>query len=167
MVRIVLRALLCMTAALAGCSGHRYEEIYLTPDYGLPPPKHDPTVEITDFTYTPASPIHINDKQTFTATLNRADQTGYPSLVVEIGSEAEPVVGYAGPIISFRLSDGGRSHDEETGDGIYSWGYWWLNPRSPQQDIPVTVHLEWADGYHSEPVAAESLTVLPAEDSAS
>jgi hypothetical protein len=164
MPRALTKAMLVLCAALAGCSGHRYIETYSIVDYGGPPPKHDPTVEITDFTYTPASPIHINDKQTFTATLNNSMRRDEPSIVVEIGSELQPVEGYAGPVISLRLSDGGRSREEETGDGIYSWGYWWLSPRSPQQDIPVTVHLEWADGYHSDPVYAEPLTVLPAEE---
>jgi len=161
----LLRAVV-MLLAIAGC-GSKTQEIYYYPAYGDVPPKHDPKVEITDFTYTPASPIRINDKLTFSASLNKSIDSSVARVVAEIGSEAVPLAGYSEVSIVAWLNDYGADGDETAGDGIWTTELKWSPDFGAQQDAPVSGHLQWADGYRTDPIAFEPLTVLPAEDDAS
>lgn len=164
MLRAILKATLCLAAFLAGCGAHN-EKFPITLAYGSPPPKHDPTVEIADLSYSP-SPMHLGDTLVYTATLNKPAQAGEVHVIVEIGNESKPLVGYISPTMTIRLSDIGPYGDVESGDGIWTGRHFWIANRGVQHEVPVTAHLRWADGYRTDPIAFAPLTVLPAEDDA-
>lgn len=144
-------------AALTGC-----QPPVIVGMYGPPPVEYDPTVDLSDLTYQPASPIRVGDVLTVTASLNKPVQPRDGSILVEFGSEAVPLSGYGVPSIAFWLNDQGYSGDAVAGDGIWTSELEWLPEFGPQQDLPVSAHLQWADGHYTESAGAPSLTILPA-----
>ena len=162
----VLRAISTLAysllAVLGGCSPP-----VIAPMYGPPPVEHDPSIEIADFSYQPASPIRVGDTLRFTATTSQPFD-GYGGEIRAVIGEEQigPLVGHEYPIQHVWLNDHGVEGDEIAADGIWTGELEWLPEYGPQQDLPVSAHLQWADGYSTAPITAPALTVLPAEDDA-
>ena len=121
--------------------------------YGEPPPPHDKHVTLNQFSYTPASPIHIGDALTFTATLNKHTDAGF--LRVEVGN---PVAH------SLWLADDGSGADAVAGDGIYSLRVSWPEQSGTGENLPIQVRLIWWDSYPGQQLDGPPLTILPAEE---
>lgn len=149
-----------LLAVLGGCSPP-----VITPMYGPAPTEYDPSVELADFTYDPASPMQVGDKLRFTASLNKPIDPSAISVVAEIGSESVPLEGAGAVSIVEWLNDQGYDGDEVAGDGIWTAELTWLADYGTQLDVPVSGHLQWANGFATAPMFAAPLTVLPAEDS--
>lgn len=158
--------MLCLSASLAGSCSLPNEEMELVQPYSVPPPPIDSTVKIEGFTYTPASPIKVGDRLTFTASFNRPVLPEAGELKILIGSKDQPLVGYAPNGMLVTANDEERDGDLVYFDGIWTSELIWLEVMGAQQDLPVSAHLEWSNGFVSEEVFAAPLTVLPAEDSA-
>ena len=147
--KALLRLALVAAAWLAGCHTPIFSPAYgMQPLYGIDWPPHDPTVAITDFSYTPQSPVHIGDTLSFTTTLNHA--TDGANLEVAIGQSA---VQYA------MLQDYGWAPDARAHDGIYSGTLEWQPAFGPITNQPVVVRLIWYDGYPGLELAGPPLTV--------
>ena len=143
-----------MLAALTGCNPPVGMAVY-----GPPPVQHDPTVEVTDFSYQPASPAHVGDTLRFTATTNAPFFGWEGEIRVVIGNEQTgPLVGYDSATLEVLLNDYGWEADVAQGE------LEWLAEYGPQQELPVAAHLWWTDGYMTEAVFAAPLTVLEAEE---
>jgi hypothetical protein len=152
-----LSALACgILAILSGCSPP-----VIAPLYGPAVIDYDPSVELADFTYEPAGPIHVGDKLTFTATLNKQVDPSSVSVIAEIGSEAAPLAGSGAASIVEWLNDQGYDGDGVAGDGIWTAELTWSPEYGTQQDVPVSGHLQWANGFANEAIHAAPLTVLP------
>jgi len=151
-----------MLAVLSGCSPP-----VITPMYGPAPTEYDPSVDLADFAYTPEAPIHVGDKLTFMASLNKPIDPLAISVVAEIGSEYAPLAGAGAVSIVEWLNDQGYDGDAIAGDGIWTAELTWSPEYGTQLDVPVSGHLQWANGLADAPVLAPPLTVLPVEDSAS
>ena len=150
---------LSLLAALTGC-----DPPVLRAMYGPPPVEHDPTVEITDFSYEPAGSARVGDTLAFTVTTNKPFRGDQGWIEVDIGSAATPLLGYPASTLWIGLNDSGTSGDQTAGDGIWSGELEWLPAYGAQQNLPVAAHLRWYNGYLKGPVFAPPLTVLPAED---
>ena len=157
----ILRALSALAysllAVLSGCSPP-----IIAPLYGPAPVEHDPSVEITDFSYTPASSIQLGESLTFSGKTNQQINQWDCAFIVTVGSQQSPVSGWTSGIAEYAIepaSEQGRStgrDDQWTGDLV------WYPEYGLGQDLPVSAHLEWSDGYQTEPVMTAPLTVLPA-----
>jgi hypothetical protein len=148
LVRLALSAGLALISLLAGCqSGYK-----ITNDYGVPPPPSHPTVELTDFTYTPASPIHIGDTLTLTAvtTLPLADGSMRASLPTTINRNVA-------------LNDDGWPPDQTAGDGIWTGEQMWMEDMGTPSDGVIHLVLS-TPGYFDQAKFGPRLTVLPAEE---
>lgn len=148
-----------LLAVLSGCSPPVAIAMY-----GPAPIEYDPAVDLADFTYTPAGPIHVGDKLTFMASLNKPIDPSAISVVAEIGSESAPLADYSEVSIVEWLNDLGEDGDEIAGDGIWTAELTWSPDYGTQLDVPVSGHLQWANGFANAPILAAPLTVLPAED---
>lgn len=126
----------------------------VTACYGAPyvPLPHDPTVTIDHFTYTPASPIHVGDTLTLTATLNHPTNAGWLQATVKKPSLAQGV-----------LYDNGIAPDSAPGDGIFTGTLEWSPPLDDGVGLPVWVELLWDDGYPGLQLGGPPLTILPPE----
>lgn len=116
-------------------------------------PAHDPTVQITDFSYAPASPVQAGVEITFTATLNKPTDAG-------------TVWVYLGPPPGARfadLNDRGYQADTVAGDGIYTGSGIWETWLKGVVDTPVMAHLWWYDGYPEQLMGAAPLTIISPE----
>lgn len=123
------------------------------PAYGIPTPPHDPTVQITDFSYTPASPIRVGDELLLVVELNKPTGAGYVYAAIGNLPSATPT-----------LRDDGLPPDTQPDDGRYACSMLW-GPGLPLLDAaPVTAHLAWFDGAPDLTRDAPPLTVLPAEE---
>lgn len=120
--------------------------------YGMPPPDHERDVTITDFSYSPASPIHVGDTLTFRATLTRPTAAGFVCAVVSI-PEA----------VRVRCNDEGLPPDEVAGDSVYSGALVWDSALGTGSEQLVYAEIKWYDGTWWPPRSAAPLTVLPAE----
>jgi hypothetical protein len=153
-----LEMLACgLLTLLAGCDGARIVAMYMPA-----PPKHDPAVQIVDFSYKPAIP-RLGDTLRFAAAINGTFRSWYGTVKVEIGGSTAPAPGAAPPHLQVLLNDSGRDGDQTAGDGVWGGELEWLPGYGTQQELPVSARLEWADGYLTDPVHA-ALTVLPAEE---
>lgn len=151
-IRLVLGAGLALCALLAGCQGG---QVLITDDYGVPPPPSHPTVKLTDFTYTPASPIHVGDTLTLTAvtTLPLAGGSMSAYLPTTVNS-------------SVHLMDDGQPPDLLAGDGIWAGERVWTEDMGTPTDRSVQLIFS-TPGYFDQATSGPKLTVLPAEDPAS
>ena len=143
------RCWLCAVGLLAGCPAPLAIGVYgPQPAYGVTPPPHDPTVQITDFSYTPSSPIHRGDTLTFTAKLSRPAP----------GNALEVVLG--DPARNFAaLRDDGLAPDDHANDGVYRGTAVWKYSFGLAQDEPVKVQMTWSDGVPGGELAGPPLTV--------
>ena len=149
LLRALWRAALIGVAWVAGCHVPVWVPAYgAVPLYGMPPTPHDPTVQITDFSYEPASPVRIGDTLTFTTTLNHATNGAYLQVVI-----GEPPVNFA------MLNDYGIAADAHAYDGIYSGLLEWTPAFGPIANEPMVVHLSWEDGAPGLELAGPPLTV--------
>ena len=146
---VLRRCWLVAVALLAGCPIPGIYGLYgPQPAYGVTPPPHDPTVQITDFSYSPSSPIRLGDTLTFTAQLSHPAQ----------GSSLEVVLG--DPAVNFApLRDDGRAPDDIANDGVYRGTALWKPSFGLAQDKPVKVQMTWYDGAPGGELAGPPLTV--------
>ena len=128
--KLVTRSGLLAVAWIAGCHMPGGQL-----DYGVQTPPHDPTVELIDFSYTPASPIHVGDTLTFSAKLNHHSEAA--DLVVRLG---EP------PVEMAALRDDGSPPDLKANDGVYAGKLVWTPELGPAADLLITFQLLWFDG---------------------
>ena len=105
-------------------------------------------MQIVDFSYTPASPIHIGDTLSFQAELNHATNAAYLEVVI-----GQPQVNYT------MLQDYGWAPDAVADDGIYSGTLQWQPAFGPVIDEPVVVRLRWMDYAPGLELAGPPLTV--------
>jgi hypothetical protein len=133
--------------------------------YGPPPVEHDPTVGIADFSYEPARTIEVGETLRFTATTNKPF-SGYAGEIRVVVGDAQtaPLAGYDSPTLQLWLSDNGFPPDQTGADGVWTGEFTWLAEYGLQQNLPVSAHLRWTDGYVTESVSAPSLTVVATGD---
>jgi len=144
------------SAILLGLSGSVFVNCggaYGSPVPPDPPPPHDPSVVLLDFSYTPASPIHMGDALHLTATLNKPTAAGI--VFVDIGDPWR---------ITLFLNDYGASGDAVAGDGVCSAYYEWDAWGGTGSDLPVVAELSWLDHTPGQTLDGPPLTVLPAEE---
>lgn len=141
--RLAAAGVLLMLAWIAGCHMPGGQA-----DYGVQAPPHDPTVELIDFSYTPASPIHVGDTLTFTATLNHHSVSS--DLVVRLG---EP------PVDMVPLNDTGYPPDVTANDGVYTGNLIWTPELGPASGMLITLQMLWFDGPPYMERTAPPLTV--------
>jgi len=156
MTRKWMARLCCaLSALLAGCSfSGMFHDSYNIGAYGIPTPPlpHDPTVRIEGFSYTPASPVHLNDTLTLQAHLNKPTEAGYMQVVVKKPSLA----------VSY-LNDAGYEADAVAGDGVFTGELAWTAELGTGKGLPVWVELRWDDGAEGQQLDGPPLTVLPEE----
>jgi len=140
----------CMLLAFAGC-GHVSPGMYDDLDYGILPPPSHPTVVLTDFSYTPASPIRIGDTLTLTAKTNLPIADA--QVLVHFPDTLE------GPL---ELTDDGRPPDALAGDGIWTGEQTWTEEMGTTDNGSVWVMLDF-HGYYQSQMLTRSMTVLPEE----
>lgn len=148
MKRVTMRRI--ANALLLGLSGSVFVNCAA---YGMPMIAHDASVVLEDFSYTPASPIHVGDTITFHAKLNHYADGAYLSV-----NAGQP--GY----FQTYLHDYGKMGDGKAGDGIYTSVVQWHAWNGSGSGIPISVDLWWDDGYTQQHLSAPPLTVLPAEE---
>jgi hypothetical protein len=146
MGKLVLRLLMVLAALLSGgafvnCGA-----------YGAPSP-HDSTVVLQDFSYTPASPIHVGDTLRLTARLNHSTYAGNLQAVFKHHKLA-----------AVQLRDDGYGPDETASDGEYTGELEWGAQLGSGIDLPVWVELNWEDGWEGQRLSAPDLTILPGEE---
>jgi hypothetical protein len=120
--------------------------------YGPPPVPHEPDVKITDFSYTPASPIRSGDTLTFRATLSRHTDAGWISVAVR-----KP------ELIRIGCNDAGFPPDETAGDGVYTGALLWDGALGTGEGLGVYAELRWNDGAPGQILGGPPLTILPEE----
>jgi len=164
LLRTAIRVGLFGLAFLAGCGfpwwglgggGPAYGVSY--PMYGMEPtpgPPHDSTVVLEDFSYTPASPIHVGDSLRFTATANHTTDTGYVVAIVDEGQYDYHAA---------EMRDDGQAPDDVAGDGVWRGELAWLPEFGTCSKALVTVYLHWYDYTEGLSLLAPKLTVLPEE----
>jgi hypothetical protein len=150
--KLVFRALCFAALLLAGVACKYLLPVYGVPFYGSVPPREHPTVKLTDFGYTPASPIHIGDKLTLIA------QTNTPVADAQVFAELPAAI----PAPT-QLLDDGQPPDQAAGDGIWTAEKTWTADMGPVNDGYVSVVLGFFGNYASQTLT-ESLTVLPEEE---
>ena len=140
-----------LAGLLSGCGC----AVAVTACYGVPslPPPHDPTVVLLDFSYTPASPIHVGDTLTLRATLNKHMHAGWMQAVFKNFKFA-----------SVDLLDDGVAPDDLAEDGVYSGSMSWEPELGNGKGLRVFAELQWFDDYEGQQLDAPPLTILPAEE---
>jgi hypothetical protein len=137
-------------ALLLGLSGGTFVNCAAYGEPYIPP--HDPTVVLQDFSYTPASPIHVGDTLRLTATLNHSTDAGWLQAVVKHHKLA-----------AVDLRDNGIPPDETDGDGVYSGELTWGPELGDGKGLRVFGELTWLDGFEGQTLEAPLLTILQAE----
>jgi len=156
-LRLLNLLALSVLAALTGC-----QPPVVVGMYGPAPVEHDPSVEITDFSYTPSSSIEVGDAISFSGTTSKSVNSWDCAVIVTVGSQENPVPGWASGIVESAIepaSEEGKSTGQDT---AWAGQMTWYPEYGLGQDLPVSAHLEWSDGYVTYNVAALPLTVLPA-----
>ncbi|MBN2081611.1 hypothetical protein JW859_05305 [bacterium] len=121
-------------------------------DYGVFPPRTHPTVEFTSFSYTPASPIHIGDTLTVTATTNQAVTNANMHAVLPAQENSSLV-----------LNDDGQPPDVQAGDGIWTGERTWTASMGTSDNGSLVVMLEFANYEYDSQLLYGTITVLPEE----
>lgn len=153
MTKLVLRTLCFLGVLLASMACKTgLPAFYAVPAYGVPPPPEHPTVRLTDFSYTPASPIHIGDSLTLTA------RTNIP--IAEAGVVVELP---ASVVTEVRPADDGKPPDTAAGDGIWTAETTWTAEMGPVDQGAIYAVLIF-DDYYANQTLTEPITVLPEED---
>jgi len=149
--KLAFKALCFAALLLAGAACKYLLPVYGVPAYGSVPPREHPTVKLTDFSYTPASPVHIGDKLTLIAQTNMpvADAQVYAELPAAIPS----------PI---QLMDDGREPDALAADGIWTGEETWTEEMGTADNSSIWVTLDFQGNYNSQ-MLTTSITVLPEE----
>jgi len=159
----VLRLLLAAVVFLAtGCPYTKVVGMYgIQPAYGVEPPVYDPSVTVTNFDYDPAV-LQTGETINFTAITSRALLDYEGNVVVEIG---DPSAGSVWAIpdggVRVYMYDDGTHGDGVPFDGVWSGRYSCPTFNVPVYNLPVTAHIQWADGYVSEEFSGNSLSILP------
>jgi hypothetical protein len=145
-----LKWLVRVAGWLSGCGC----AVVVTACYGTPgpPQPHDPTVLLQDFSYTPASPIHVGETLIMQATLNKPMYTGWMQAVVK---KPELAAAY--------LNDRGEAPDVTAGDGVYTGELEWTAALGTGVGLPVYAE-QWADDTAGQRRDGPALTVLPQEE---
>lgn len=157
LIRKIAGLALGLVAFIAGCWWNGGGPAYgVFPAYGVPippPPPHDPTVTLDDFSYAPPSPAKPGDTLALIATTNKP--TDAARITVRVG---DPIQHYA------ELNDDGWGADDVADDGVWH-GELGIRPdATPEQDLPVKVQLIWQDGAEGQELAGEDLTILEGEE---
>lgn len=151
--KAVFRCLLgfgvAVCALLSGCKGGLGR---VTEDYGVPPPPSHPTVELTDFSYSPSAPIHAGDTLTLMATTN------LPVANASVRAEVLPEGGW------LPLKDDGQSPDSTAQDGIWTALYTLPATMQPTMDAYFFAVLDFDDFYWQQTRTTAKFEVLPAEE---
>ena len=164
LTRQVLKAICIIAALFAGCSGGTWQRPYATPAYGSPQPPHvdrpsapyDPTLRLTDFSYTPASPLHLGETLQLSARTNHGFTGSAVHVYVKAG-ENEPVYPLAW------LRDDGQAPDDTAGDGQWHGFLEWAPSFGLRTDALITARLWWRD-HPAQVVDGPPLTVLPEDN---
>ena len=152
LVKRMLRGLLLVGTVLIGIACNSpFPFGYGEAAYGAPVPPSHPTVVLTDFSYTPASPIRIGDTLTFTA------RTNVPTTQAEVFANLPTEVSS-----SVTLRDDGKFPDETAGDGIWMAQTGWTAEMGPVEDGWIYMILGF-EGDYANQTLTELLTVLEAE----
>ena len=154
LLRLAMRLCGMVSMALAGAAGctgvPAYGVVY--PMYGPAVPPHDPSVVLQDFTYTPASPIHVGDQLTLQAHLNKPTEAASLRAIVKKETLA-----------TCYLNDAGMPPDLTEGDGVYTGALVWTRELGTGKGLPVWVELSWMDGAPGQTLDGPPLTILPEE----
>ena len=127
------------------------------PAYGVFPPPDDSPVYITDFSYTPASPILAGDRLTFSLKLNKPVNAGTAAVYIADGSAEVHVT----------LFDDGEGPDGAAGDGTYTGSVVWQKAPKEVITLPVEAEVGLNNGAPSLHADGPPLTVLPNEEGGS
>ena len=140
-----------LLAALAG--GHWLPAGCAQAAYGVPPPPDHPTIVLTDFSYTPATPIRVGDTLTLTAVTNQpvSDALVLAYFAVPTGGGIE-------------LKDDGQPPDAAAGDGIWTAEQAWTAEMGPVEAGAVEASLLFSADYMWQTRSAPPLTVLEEEE---
>jgi len=151
LTRIVLTGAMTLLGFLSGCKSGT-EASYIYDMYGMPPPSEHPTVRLTDFSYTPASPIYIGDTLVLTAVTNEPTTTA--SMHAYLPATVTKYV---------ELQDDGQPPDETAGDGTWTAELVWTEELGAVEDKNVQAELSFNGRYNSQHIW-QPLTVLTEEE---
>ena len=152
-----MRLGLGLVALLAGCPN-----TYSVGVYGMPPAEHDPDVEITDFSYTPATDVHVGDTITLQVTLNKPAEIDAGFIGIYTGNVSDILD--ISLLEAYALNDYGYGADQTALDGVWTGEYTWPDPPGAVTTLPFFVRLNWYDGYATDYFRGPDLTVLPVEE---
>ena len=159
-LRWLCRGGLAVLGLLAGCY---WKESRFTAEYGIDLPLHDPTVQLTDFSYTPASPVQPGDTLVFTVNTSNPLYRIDSSVEVRIGSNEHPVAGVAGGVLTQRCRDDGIAPDAAAHDGVNTGQITIPDSVQPQSGLPVSTWLSWFDGHNTPELAGPPLDIEKGE----
>ena len=151
LVRVALAGATALLALLSGCKSPGG---YLTPDYGMPMPPQHPTVVLTDFSYSPVSPIRVGD--TLTVKAITSEPIMRAAILVHLPAKVDG---------DLELRDDGQPPDETAQDSTWTAEIIWTEEMGVVQDGVTWAMLAFQDFYDSQMLMG-SLTVLSSEDDA-
>lgn len=150
--KLITKALCFAALLLAGAACKYLLPVYGVPLYGSVPPREHPTVKLTDFSYTPASPIRIGD------TLKLTARTNLPAADAQVFAQLPGNSG--GPV---ELKDDGQAPDVAANDGIWTAEKTWGDELGTADNASIWVMLDF-HGLYDDQMLARTITVLEEEE---
>lgn len=150
LIRLMLAGLTALLALLSGCKGTGG---WAEPMYGMEIPPEHPTVVLTDFSYTPASPIRVGDTLTLTVTTSEPVEQALVS--VRLPSLTDRYV---------ELADDGQPPDETAGDGIWTAERLWTEEMGNPTRGAIEAELFFLTYYRQQQLWGPDLTVSYGEE---
>ena len=150
LIRLVLVGAMALLALLSGCKGAGG---WAEPMYGMEIPPVHPTVVLTDFSYSPASPIRVGD--TLRLEVTTSEPIEHVLVVVQLPSLTD---GYV------QLQDYGQPPDEVAWDGIWTAELLWTEEMGNPTRGHIEAELHFLGNYTPQFLEGPDLTVLPTEE---
>ena len=122
--------------------------------YGMPEPKGDAKVSITDFSYTPANTVTRGTSLVFQVTLNRTPRPNYSQGVRVSVDTVALYPNLSGRWFGLAVYDDGLAPDAVAGDRIYTGS--WEVPEDYPLGGPVPLNAQ----YYDKHVTAPGFTVV-------
>lgn len=144
-----------LCALLAGCFGGSTEALYGPPN----PPPHDPTVTLTDFSYTPATGVRAGDTITYTVTASKTINFDAGQVRVQLGTQEQPIAGVTSRTLFAWPKDDGNAPDAVAGDGVFTAERQIPPFVKPQQGIPVVAEIDWFDDNPGQSIQGQPLDI--------